>query len=95
MSAALKILAMSETEQRLMALYGPTMDVIEVAEMLSMTRETIYTLRAIGRFDITMFTGARRKLVAYTRDVAEHMDKRREAQMRADAALAAKMAVRW
>lgn len=95
MAAALKFITMSETEQRLTALYGPTMDVLEVADCVAMTRESIYTLRSIGRFDIPLFPGARRKLIAYTRDVAEYLDKRRSAQLRADAALAEKMAVRF
>lgn len=94
MGAAMKLVHMSETEQRLVAMYGVTMDVIEVAEVICMTRESIYTLRSVGRFDITLFTGARRKLIAYTRDVAEYLDKRRDTQLRADAVLARKMSVR-
>lgn len=94
MAAAQKFIVVSETDQRLTQLYGPTMDVQEVADVLGMTRESIYTLRSIGRFDIPVFPGARRKLIAYTRDMAEYLDKRRDAQLRADAALAEKMAVR-
>lgn len=87
---ALKI-EMSETEARLTALFGLTMDAAEVADTLAMTVKSIYTLRSIGRFDIPMFRGARRKLIAYTRDVADHLDKKRDSQLREDAALAEKM----
>lgn len=93
MSALQKLVVMSETDQRLTALYGPTMDIQEVADVLGITKQSIYTLRSIGRFDIPMFPGARHKLIAYTRDVADYLDNRRAAQLRADAALAQKMAV--
>lgn len=94
MAAAQKFIVVSETDQRLTELYGPTMDIQEVADVLGITKQSIYTLRSIGRFDIPMFPGARHKLITYTRDVAAHLDKRRDAQLRADAALAEKMAVR-
>lgn len=87
MAKAAIAIEMSETEKRFTALYGPTMDAGEVAAVLAMTVESIYTLRSIGRFPIPMFRGARRKLIAYTRDVADHLDRQRIMQIREDAEL--------
>lgn len=75
---------MSEMEARLADRYGITMTVAEVAEVLGMTVPSIYTLRSTAHFDITMFHAARRRLIAYTHDVAEYLDKRRDQQIRAE-----------
>lgn len=78
---------LSDTELRLQAIYGPTMLLDEVAEVLGFSVGSIYTLRSIGRFPIPLFTGGRRKLIAFTREVAEHLERQRNVQLRADAAL--------
>lgn len=78
---------LSPTEERLQATYGPTMLVDEVASALGYTVESIYTLRSIGKFPITLFRPGGRKLLALTADVAAHLDTRRAMQLREDAAL--------
>lgn len=87
MAKALPKPQLSPTEERLQAIYGPTMLVDELADVLGYTVESIYTLRSIGKFPITLFRPGGRKLLAYTADVASHLDTRHAVQLREDAAL--------
>lgn len=87
MAKAAPKIVLSPTEERLQALYGPTMLLAELADVVGMTVESIYTLRSIGKFPIPLFRPSQRKLIAYTHDVAMHLDNKREQQIREEAQL--------